>query len=778
MKKIYSLVLFLYFFNGLNAQVINFPDANFKAKLLEASDANKIAKNLEGNYFKIDNNNNGEIEENEVLAVKELNVSLSKIANLSGIEFFINLTYLNCYYNEITNLNITKNVALTYLNCIQNKLTSLNVINNIALERLSCGNNKLAILNLTNNKALITLLCGSNPLKSLDISNNTSLTTLRCDMIQLTSLNVNKNTALTVLSCDGNYLTSLNVSKNILLQELDISSNKLTSIDVSNNVKLTNLFCEDNKLTSLDVSKNSVLTTLWCDKNELTSLFVKNGSDEKSFTFYDNPNLKYICADELQLSSLQGSIELYGYTNCHVNAYCSFSPGGTFYSIQGNLKLDNNNDGCDALDISVPNVKFKTTNGATTGSLISNNLGNYSISVQKGSYTITPILENETYFNISPANTTVTFPVQTSPVQQDFCIKANGIHSDLEISLLPLQPTRPGFDVAYKIVYRNKGNNTQSGSVNLTFDDAVIDFVSANPATTTRAENNLSWNFSNLKPFETREIIFTLNVNSPMETPPVKNGDGLKFIAVITSENTDETPIDNIFNLSQIAVGSYDPNDKTCLEGDVITPNLIGEYVHYMIRFENTGTYKAQNIVVKDMIDLSKFDISTLIPTSSSHSFITKISETNKVEFIFENINLPFDDANNDGYVAFKIKTKPTLKVGDSFTNDANIYFDYNFPILTNKATSTFKSLATQDFDFSNYFTLFPNPAKDILNITTKQDIEIQSFAIYDILGQLVIAVPNAKTVSNIDVSKLRTGNYFIKVKSDKGSSNMKFIKK
>jgi uncharacterized repeat protein (TIGR01451 family) len=199
--------------------------------------------------------------------------------------------------------------------------------------------------------------------------------------------------------------------------------------------------------------------------------------------------------------------------------------------------------------------------------------------------------------------------------------------------------------------------------------------------------------------------------------------------------------------------------------------------VHYLIRFENTGTYPAQNIVVKDMIDLSKFDITSLIPTSSSHSFVTKISEENKVEFIFENINLPFDDATNDGYIAFKIKTKPTLVTGDSFTNDANIYFDYNFPILTNKAISTFKTLGTQDFEFSNYVTLFPNPTSEVLNINAKHDIEIQSLSIYDILGQLVIAIPNAKSVSNIDISKLRTGNYFIKVKSDKGSSSMKFIK-
>lgn len=53
----------------------------------------------------------------------------------------------------------------------------------------------------------------------------------------------------------------------------------------------------------------------------------------------------------------------------------------------------------------------------------------------------------------------------------------------------------------------------------------------------------------------------------------------------------------------------------------------------------------------------------------------------NNVEFVFENINLPFDNAANDGYVSFKVKTRPTLVGGDLFSNTANIYFDYNYPI-------------------------------------------------------------------------------------------------
>ncbi|MBK9742659.1 MAG: hypothetical protein IPO94_06700 [Saprospiraceae bacterium] len=80
-------------------------------------------------------------------------------------------------------------------------------------------------------------------------------------------------------------------------------------------------------------------------------------------------------------------------------------------------------------------------------------------------------------------------------------------------------------------------------------------------------------------------------------------------------------------------------------------------------------------MVVKDIIDTKTFDVSTLKITDASHEVYTRI-EGNKVEFIFENIQLPFDDANNDGYIAFKIKDLTYIPaLGDSLKNLADIYF-------------------------------------------------------------------------------------------------------
>ena len=205
----------------------------------------------------------------------------------------------------------------------------------------------------------------------------------------------------------------------------------------------------------------------------------------------------------------------------------------------------------------------------------------------------------------------MTFPTNASPFIQNFCFTANGLKSDVEVVLLPTNPARPGFDADYKLVCRNKGNQIENGSVSLTFDDVRLDYVSSNPVYNSSASNSFTWNYTNLQPFETREIKIVFNVNSPMEIPAVNNGDVLNYTTTITTTNTDRTPTDNIFALDQTVVGSYDPNDKTCLQGTTITPTEVGNYVHYVIRFENTGTYPAENIVVKDMIDLVKFDIAT-----------------------------------------------------------------------------------------------------------------------------------------------------------------------
>ncbi len=755
MKKIYFLFVVVLFCVSGKAQIINFPDANFKAKLLLLG----TATDVNGIWFPIDSNGNGEVDQSEAANIYKLDLYNANITDLSGIEFFVGLRELYCPSNNLTQLSI-------------GSLTNL--------VKLTCGQNPLQSLDLTGLNNLKEVQCHWTMINNFTLCDCPNLETFGLSQSQLTTFSIANRPNLTYLNLGHNELVNLQITNCDNLEMLWIRENHLSDLDFNSFPNLETLNVMYNLFTTLDVSSLTHLTTFYASGNYLaTSLNIKNGSTENNLEFDYIPNLHFVCADDSQIDSVLSLASQYQYADCVINSYCSFTSGGVTYDVGGETRYDFDNNGCSNTDLIYPSLRLSVTDGVNSGGLIANASGNYMITVPAGNYTIAPILENPTYFTTSPASLIVDFPIQTSPVQQNFCITPNGIHHDLEITLLPQTVVRPGFDVNYKIIYKNKGTQTQSGTISFTFNDAVLDLINANPIVSSQAINALNWNFTDLQPFESREIALTLNANSPMEIPPVNGGDILNFTASVNSSLTDETIDDNTFALNQTVVNSFDPNDKTCLEGSTITPEMVGKDVHYMIRFENTGTANAENVVVKDMIDTGKFDINSLIPIDGSHSFVTRISNTNKVEFIFENINLPFDDANNDGYVAFKIKTKPTLVLGDSFSNTASIYFDYNFPIITDPAVTTVEQvvLANSDFEFENYFSIYPNPANTTLNIETKQTIAATSINIYNTLGQVVLVIPNAQQTQSVDVSSLKTGNYLMKVNSDQGSSSVKFVK-
>ena len=189
----------------------------------------------------------------KIAAITELDVSGTyenenpgTLTSLQGIEYFESLTELVCYYNQLTSLDVSANMALTELECYDNQLTSLDVSANTALTELYCLSNQLTSLDVSANTALTKLYCQNNQLTSLDVSGCTALTYLNCGSNQLTSLDVSANTALTTLWCYYNQLESLDVSANTALMVLECDDNQLTSLDVSANTALTFLECEDN----------------------------------------------------------------------------------------------------------------------------------------------------------------------------------------------------------------------------------------------------------------------------------------------------------------------------------------------------------------------------------------------------------------------------------------------------------------------------------------------------------------------------------------------------
>jgi uncharacterized repeat protein (TIGR01451 family) len=435
----------------------------------------------------------------------------------------------------------------------------------------------------------------------------------------------------------------------------------------------------------------------------------------------------------------------------------------SIFRLKGRTIYDENLDGCNDMDRDIPYLKFRISNENYIETYIAELDGRFLIPVLEGKNLITPIIEFPEAFDVTPLNFEIEIPSTSDTVIQNFCISPKGLISQTNITIIPLTPpARPGFDASYKIVWKNVGTQIESGTLYFTYDENIFDYVSADLSPDAINSGKLSWDYTDLLPFEKREIIVTLNLNSPMETPPVNVGDITYLYANI---------LDNVFRLENVIVGSYDPNDKTCLQGQYFHPDSVGKYVDFLIRFENTGNFAAENVVIKDIIDDKTFDVSSLLITDASHEVYTRIV-ANKVEFIFENIQLPFEDETNDGYIAFKIKTKSTLKLGDEMKNLADIYFDYNFPIRTNETQTTI-AIPSGTKDIQTEVTIHPNPVRDVL--TLDSSTRWTKAEIFYISGRL-IKVTGVDGYS-VDVNGLESGTYILHLSDKDKRGRVKFVK-
>lgn len=689
------------------------------------------------------------------------------------------LTELLCYTNSLTSLTLGNLPSLQILWCYANKLTSLSLTNVNALKSLDCHTNKLTKLSFSDYPSLATIDCYNNNLDSITLTNLPAFVSITSSQNHLYSVTLNNLPKLPELDIRGNQLTYLTISSLPKLRILHVENNRLTSVSLSNLPVLKYFDCTGNLLTTLDLSQTAVENLRCSNNTNLQYINIKNGTIipyTGYLTLTGLPALQTICADDAEINLINTVIatQLPGQT-VPVSSFCNFNPDGNYNTIIGTLRFDRSSDGCNNLDSSMYNVKIKMDNDVQNEVTFTNMQGNYKFFPQQNPNTVTPELSNP-YFTITPPSYTINFTGFGNTQIADFCIIPNGIHPDLDITLLPITNARPGFDAQYRLVYRNKGNQVQSGTVNLSFEAAKLNFVSSTPNTTGQTTGNLVWSFAELSPFETRAIILVLHVN----TPPVVNiGDTLSFTAVINPIEGDETPADNTFAFEQVVRGSYDPNDKQVTEGSATDISRAGDYLHYIIRFQNTGNESAISVVIKDYLS-DNLDWSSFVPISASHSYRAVVTKGNQVEFIFDGINLPgktMDEPGSHGYVAFKIKPKGGITIGETIYNKADINFDYNLPVVTNTVSTTIVNFSKTSNTIG--LTVYPNPAKDHVLFTVNQGVQIKSFNLYNGPGGKIYSenVVNSSNPRKINITNLPDGILFLEVISDQGKAIQKVIK-
>ncbi len=351
--------------------------------------------------------------------------------------------------------------------------------------------------------------------------------------------------------------------------------------------------------------------------------------------------------------------------------------------------------------------------------------GIFRIGVDTGTY-FSSYIPFKNYYTAVPQSHSSSFSNYNQIDTVYFALQPITGKQDLNISLYQTRPPRPGFPVHYQIYYRNVGTDTISNGTIQLIKDSRLSFDSASPSYSSISGDTIRWNYNSFKPLDASSISLNLHLSSTANT-----GDTVHLTATINPFQNDLNVQDNMSALNQIAVGSYDPNNKSESHAGTILKTAVtnGDYLVYTILFQNTGTDTALNIVVQDTLS-DKLDWGTFEMIDASNNYQLNIKK-NICIWNFDAIGLPDSNSNepaSHGYIVYKIRPNRSLLSGDVITNSAGIYFDYNLPVETDTAKTVVQDIVLPLQLLS--FTAQRNNETNLLKWSTADEINTDHFEI------------------------------------------------
>lgn len=362
----------------------------------------------------------------------------------------------------------------------------------------------------------------------------------------------------------------------------------------------------------------------------------------------------------------------------------------------------------------------------------------------------------------------------TSDIGNDFLFPAQ---QDMKVTLVATTNVSPGFGANFAIHYENLGL-AANATVEMTYDPNFNNINSVSVPITSQTANVLTWNVGNVAPGGSGVIYidFDMPPSIALGTPSLTK---VKVLPMIGDANTSN----NQDSLAKIVTGAFDPNDKS-VSFEILSSAeaASGKFLDYTIRFQNTGTAPAQDVVVMDTLS-SNLAIESFEMLVASHDFSLELLNGHILKWTFANIMLPDSNANepaSHGYIRYRIRPAQALTLGTLIENSASIYFDFNAPIKTNTATTLIADILSVENEKQGTLILAPNPASDKLMISFKHATEMPtSISIENIAGQKVAEYSwnGMENQTTIPINTLQSGIYILTVHTNAGDIHLKWIK-
>ena len=279
------------------------------AELIEIND-NIFTDGVFRDYISesLDIEGDGFLSDDEIASITTIDISGTETldggcTDLTGIEYFTELTSLICNYNSgITSFDLSQNTKLESLSLVGcTSITTLDISTYTSLTYLNISETGIESIDVASSTGLVTLIAkdctsllsvsssmsaqNSNALTNVDLTGCTSLTTLNLsNCSNITSIDVSTLTALTDLNLSGTGITTF--------------SGRTDVIDLSSNPNLTTFRITYTDIGAIDFSGSPLLQTVVCSfATNITEVDLSNHSNLKALTLSNDTSLASLNID-------------------------------------------------------------------------------------------------------------------------------------------------------------------------------------------------------------------------------------------------------------------------------------------------------------------------------------------------------------------------------------------------------------------------------------------------------------------------------------------------
>jgi hypothetical protein len=432
---------------------------------------------------------------------------------------------------------------------------------------------------------------------------------------------------------------------------------------------------------------------------------------------------------------------------------------GSLLNITGKVFLDANNNGViDPGEDGIPQISLSSKPGCWMS--VTDSLGSYSLITDVTGDTVRPVFSMG-LIQMNPAYRLASQGAQN----QNFGIYSIPGIKDLSIDLTNVNVFRPGFKTIVNISVFNKGSVSQSPDV-IFCKPSNLNYISAVPQPQSVVGDTIIWHLGNL------DFLGQTSIKLVVQTSfSTQIGDSVFCSAVTIPTLGDTLPIDNYANLHRIVQGSYDPNDKTCEQGDYFPLQYVqqGAEMQFTIRFQNMGNLATDFVRIIDTLS-PYLDPTSFKIISSSHPLTWTMNPLRVVQLLFDPLALPpanIDELGSMGYIKYSVNCLPGTTLGSTITNQAYIYFDYNPPVITNMtSTQVANGVITgqnpiNQTDISTRFLIYPNPSYGMFWVKVL-DMRVGTYNVIlmDVTGRVFSSTIGSSSETRINIGDLPEGIY------------------